>query len=165
MTAAQVTGDVSFRTTGGGSDYRPLTAGTVLTSKMEIDVDPDGSATLRLPNGGSVTIKGGTRLRLEDLTSTGGQARVVVRLLMGEVIYRHAADAAATSVRGDFVLHMNESVTSSLGTEFSAKFDPKTNMLTIDLREGKLEFKPAKNIEPILLNAPTVFTFLAPPPH
>jgi hypothetical protein len=58
---------------------------------------------------------------------------------------------------------MNESVTSSLGTEFTAKFDPKTNMLTIDLREGKLEFKPAKQLEPILLTAPTVFTFLAPP--
>lgn len=163
LTASQITGDVSYRSTGGGSDYTPLTAGTVLTSKMEIDVAPESSATLKLPNGAIVTVKGGTRLRLEELTSSGGMARVIVRMLTGEVVYRHAADAAASSVRGDFVLHMNESVTSSLGTEFTAKFDPKTNMLTIDLREGKLEFKPAKHLEPILLTAPTVFTFLAPP--
>ncbi len=164
VTASQVTGDVSFRTIGGGSDYRPLTTGTVLTSKMEIDVDPEGSATLRLPNGGIITIKGGTRLRLEELTSSGGQARVVVRMMMGEVLYRHAANAAANTVRGDFVIRMNESVTSSLGTEFSAKFDAKTFMVTIDLREGKLEFNPGMKLDPIILEAPQVFTIIAPPP-
>ena len=164
VTASQVTGDVSFRTIGGGSDYRPLTTGTVLTSKMEIDVDPEGSATLRLPNGGIITIKGGTRLRLEELTSSGGQARVVVRMMMGEVLYRHAANAAANTVRGDFVIRMNESVTSSLGTEFSAKFDAKTFMVTIDLREGKLEINPGMKLDPSILEAPQVFTIIAPPP-
>lgn len=163
LTAAQVTGDVSYRLTGGGSDFKPLSVGTVLTNKMEIDVDPDSSAILILPNGGTVTIKGGTRLRLEDLTPVGGQARVIVRLLMGEVIYRHAANAAANSVRGDFVLHVNESVTSSLGTEFTAKFDPKTFMLTLELREGKIEFNPGRGVQPVLLTAPTVFTTVTPP--
>ena len=165
LTASQVTGDASFRISGGGSDYRPLTVGTVLTNRMEIDVAPDSSATLRLPNGAIVTVKGGTRLRLEDLTSTGGQARVVVRMMMGEIIYRHTANAAATAVRGDFVLRMNESVTSSLGTDFTAKFDSKTFLITLDLREGKLEFNPGMKLDPIILEAPQVFSFIAPPPR
>lgn len=164
LTASQVTGDVSYRVTGGGSDYMPLTAGTVLTNKMEIDADPDSSATLRLPNGAIVTIKGGTRVRLEDLTPSGGQARVSVRLLMGEIIYRHNANSPSQSVRGDFVILTNTAVTSTRGTEFTAKFDAKTFMLTLDLREGKLEFNPGMNLKPIMLEAPTVFSFIAPPP-
>ena len=92
---------------------------------------------------------------VEELTPSGGQARVIVRLMMGEILYRHTRDAAANIVKGDFVIRMNESVTSTRGTEFSLKFDPSSGMMTLNLTDGQVEFDPGHGLQKMLLEAPT----------
>lgn len=161
LRALDIKGDVVFRTVGV-TDYRQLTATTILRAGMEVDVAPDSSATFQLPNGATVKLQPGTHIRIEELTPIGGQARAMVRMFMGEIIYRHLG--TSTSPRGDFVLLMNEAVTSVRGTEFTIKFNSKTGVLNIDLRDGKLEFKPGHGLEPMMLEAPTTLTFSAPPP-
>ena len=161
FSTTSVTGDVTYRNTGGGSDYRPLTSGTVLTNRMEVDAALDGSATFRLPNGGTIKLQGGTRLRVEELTANGGQVRSVIRVITGELIYQHLGQSSV--VRSDLDIRVADVVASVRGTEFTLKFNEKTGQLSIDLRDGRLEVNPGHGVAPITLLAPTVFTFVSTP--
>ncbi|MBL8059905.1 MAG: FecR domain-containing protein [Chthonomonas sp.] len=160
LSAGTVKGDVGVRLPGK-VDYEPLKPGMVLPPKTMIDVDPDSSATFTLPNGATLTLRGGTQMMVEELTPSGGQARVMVRLMFGEILYRHTRNAAANVVKGDFMIRTNTAVTSSRGTEFSLKFDPDSGMLVLNLTDGQVEFDPGHGLEKMVLDAPTTVTLSA----
>jgi ferric-dicitrate binding protein FerR (iron transport regulator) len=130
----------------------------VLPPRTLIDVDPDSSATFQLPDGATLTLQGGTIITIEELTPSGGQARIMVRVAMGAIIYRHQADARGRFARSDFMVRINDGVYSTRGTAFSLKFDPNSGMVTLSLTDGQLEFDPGHGLQKMLLDAPTTMT-------
>ena len=160
LSTGTVKGDVEVRLPNK-DDYEPLKPGMVLPPKTMIDVDPDSSATFTLPNGATLLLRGGTQMMVEELTPSGGQARIMVRLMFGEILYRHTRNAAANIVKGDFMIRTNDCVTSSRGTEFSLKFDPDSGMVMLNLTDGQVEFDPGHGLAKMILDAPTTVTLSA----
>lgn len=139
------------------TDWTPMTSTTALTAGMAISVDPDSSLTLQMPNGATIVLEGGTELRLEDLSPSGGQARAIVRMMAGSLIYRH--QGRNDTIKSDFVIRANECVTSVRGTDFTMTYSPKEGTVRIDLREGKLDFTPSPNQQALPLEGPTTITW------
>lgn len=157
-----IQGEVDVRLPGK-TDYQPLTAGMVLAPNTLISTGPEDSATFQLPNGATLTLTPGTTIRVEELTGSGGYAACIIRIRVGEIKFQNESKHDSV-VRSDFVIRMNECVSSTRGTAFSMRCDEKTGQIFIQLTEGKLEFKPNKEASPILLEAPTTFTFSVTPP-
>ncbi|MEQ1934033.1 MAG: FecR family protein [Fimbriimonadaceae bacterium] len=164
------TGPVTLRTTGIKGDvdikarqdvsWSDLTTRSILSPGTMINVGPESSATFQLPDGSVITVEAGTSLRIEELSSAGGQARALVRIMAGAVTFRHQNSLDAIR-RSDFVIAAAETTASVRGTDFTFTFDPKQNTIRIDLREGKLEFDPGHGLSKMNLDAPTTITWKA----
>lgn len=150
------TGEVWVRTSSDKPETR-LRNDMILGPGTIIDVDPESSATFQLPNGATVVLAAGTSLRVEQLSATGGQAAVQVRVLVGELLYRHRG-TSSTATAG-FVVRAGETTASTRGTEFTLKFDPKQSTLQINLRDGKLDFDPGGGLPKMQLEAPNTLTW------
>lgn len=153
-----IRGDVQIRPRSA-TDWAPLTGASILSPGTMISVGPESSATLQLPDGSVITIQAGTELRVEDLSAAGGQARALVRIMAGSILYRH--DGLSSIRRSDFVIAAAEATASVRGTDFTMTFNPKDNTIRIELRHGKLEFDPGRGLGKIPLEAPTTLTWKA----
>lgn len=166
-------GPVTLRTTGikGEVEIRArqevswsaLTTRSILSPGTMINVGPESSATFQLPDGSVITVEAGTSLRVEELSSAGGQARALVRIMSGAVTFRHLHSLDDIR-RSDFVIAAAETTASVRGTDFTFTFDSKQNTIRIDLREGKLEFDPGHGVSKMTLDAPTTITWKAGTP-
>ncbi len=158
LRTTKVEGDVEVRL-NGAVDYVPLKPDMILGRNSVITTDPDSKAVFQLPSGAILILQPGTSLRIEEISPEGGYSRAIVRIMTGELIYRHNTKDDKGPKSPSFRILTAGTVASVRGTEFSMKYDEKSGMLFIDLREGKLEFLPGKDLSPMLLEAPTTFTY------
>jgi len=152
-----IRGDVTVRTQTA-TTWEPIKPSTVLDAGTRISVAPESSLTLQLPNGATIEVEGGTEFAIEDLSPTGGQARAIVRINVGALLYRHR-QGLDQRMRSDFIVRAAECTTASRGTEFRISYDPKAGMVRLDLRDGKVEFDPGRGLDKMNLEAPTTLTW------
>jgi hypothetical protein len=120
VTVTCVTPDCSARK---GGEWQTLSAGATLSEGAEIACDPDGTATLRFPDGSTVSIKPTTQVTISSFFQQGGVAKAEILLRLGEV----AADVKKSgAVRSDFQMRSPTVVASVRGTDFSVYYQPST---------------------------------------
>jgi hypothetical protein len=146
-TLGRTKGDVTI--SRDGNTFQEANGGEQLRGGDEIQTGPDGTATLRLPDGSTITLEPNTQISIASLIAQRDDLKVRMNLRFGKIAAKVNKSRAEVS---DYSIKIPTATASILGTTFTAAY--RSGRSVVAVSSGAVYVKPVRaSIKPAIVAA------------
>ncbi len=143
-----IKGDVGYLAPGA-QDWAEVHEGMELPSAYDLHTGPDSQVTIVLSDGHEIVINEMSQVQIKAFLNPENLSKIELLLKLGDL---EAKTPTQETIRSDFSVSTTTAVAGVRGTVFSVRYDARTQMTTVAVKEGAVQVTPTNSsLRPVSL--------------